>query len=486
MEFLDANGLKTLCNEIKKYVEKYITPLQGDVDYLMSNAVDQEEFKKTLGVYASNLMTEPGWQGQPYDSASVDSVLQQLARYVSSLEANCITSSNLRTIGGQSLLKGPGLDNNIPLPDTSEFVTNTRFEECMGTDDQVTYEPLGLGTVQDIIDNVDERISDLETNPLVLNITPGTISEKSQLSNFKNNDIVFCTGELDPENAGTNKSTVNKFIIVGSNNTYTLAPEPYNIYNSDGSSAVNLYNLYVAGPVDGHIYMVMKNTVENTEKLDLVNINKYFAEFGEFYEEFNTDFGDTFGIPMGTCFNWEGSDGLQLQPILDEISAYINSFKSKLNYVEVFIDGLDNGVPKISQADLEKINNNNPSYIIINGSWCKMLSRDSFTGHFTIADSNTDFSTTVYSGMFAINLNTGDIVVDQGAAENLDEKFQYKLTNKSQLATINGQPLYYGGNIKVTTDLSGIEQAINEQNLRIDALEQKINALTETVNNLNK
>ena len=87
--------------------------------------------------------------------------------------------------------------------------------------------------------------------------------------------------------------------------------------------------------------------------------------------------------------------------------------------------------------------------------------------------------------MFAL-LPDGSIMIDQGAAENLDEKFQYKLTNTSQLATINGTPLYYGGNIRVTTDLSGIEQAINEQNSRIDALEQKINALTEIVNNLNK
>ena len=485
MEFLDANGLKTLCNEIKRYIEKYRESMQGEIDYLMNNAVDQEEFRTTLGVDSGSLIPDPGWQGQPYDSGSVNGALQQLAQFVSTIDDNYLTSSKLKTVGGQSLIKTTGSDSDIPLADTSEFITNTRFEECMGTDDQVAYEPLGLGTMQDIIDNVDERISDLETNPLVLSITPGTISKKSQLSNFKNNDIVFCTGELDPENAGTNKSTVNKFIIVGPNNTYTLAPEPYNIYNNDGSSAVNSHNLYVAGPVDGHIYMVMKNPWNNIG-LDLVDINQYFKELVDFYENFDIDFRDTFGISLATSFNWEGSDSSTLQTILDQISAYINSFKSKLNYVEVFIDGLDNGVPQISREDLEKIRNNNPSYIIINGSWCKMLSRDSFTGHFTIADSNTDFSTTVYSGMFAINLNTGDIVVDQGAAENLDEKFQYKLTNKSQLATINGQPLYYGGNIKVTTDLSGLEQAINEQSIRIDALEQKINALTETVNNLSK
>ena len=486
MEFLDANGLKTLCNEIKKYISNIKESLE-------QNTVDIEKFKTTLGVAPGDLMTDPGWQGQPYDSASVNNVLQQLAQFVSTIEDNYITAQNiptalarvLRTIGGQPLLKAPGLDNDIPLPDTSDYVSYDLFEHVMGNDDVLTYRNEDA-SMQIHLDTIGDQISALEENPMILRVSSQVINKKSQLSLLKVNAIAYCRCELDDANAGTNKSTVNTFITKGPNNQYELTEAPYNIYNADGTVEANASNFYITYPQNGGIYVIMKNPDNLDENLDLVNINKYFAELAHFYEEFDIDFRSTFGKSMAESFNWEGSDSLTLQDILDQILTYINSFKSKLNYVEVFIDGLDNGVPKISQADLEKIRNNNPSHIIINGSWCKMLSRDSFTGHFTIADSNTDFSTTVYSGMFAINLNTGDIVVDQGAAENLDEKFQYKLTNKSQLATINGQPLYYGGNIKVTTDLSGIEQAINEQNLRIDALEQKINALTETVNNLSK
>ena len=96
------------------------------------------------------------------------------------------------------------------------------------------------------------------------------------------------------------------------------------------------------------------------------------------------------------------------------------------------------------------------------------------------------FHTTVYSGTFAIDPNNGYIVIDQGNAENLDDKFQSKFTNTSQLATINGSPLYYGGSLNIVANTSTLEAAINEQKVRIDTLEQKIDALTETVNNLSK
>ena len=179
MEFLDVNGLKTLCNEIKKYVEKYITPMQGQIDYLMSNAVDDEDFKKTIGVYAANLMTDPGWQGPPYDSASVDSVLQQLARYVDLLKTNCITSSNLRTVGGQSRLKGPGLNNYIPLPDTSDLLSIDQFVHVMGNDDVLTYRDEDA-PMQTHLDKIGDQIMSLEENPMILHASSQVINNKSQ------------------------------------------------------------------------------------------------------------------------------------------------------------------------------------------------------------------------------------------------------------------------------------------------------------------
>ena len=484
MEFLDVNGLKTLCNEIKKYISNIKESLE-------QNTVDIEKFKTTLGVDPGEVMDAPGWQGQPYDPASVNSVLQQLARFVSTIEDNYITPQNipaaltrvLRTVGGQSLLKGPGLNNDIPLPDTSDLLSIDQFVHVMGNDDVLTYRDEDA-PMQTHLDKIGDQIMSLEENPMILHASSQVINNKSQLALLKVNDIAYCRCELDDANIGTNKSTVNTFIIKHSNNQYGFAEAPYNTYNADGTVEANASNFYITYPQDGGIYVIMKSPFGLDEKLDLVNINRYFAELINFYEDFNPDFGETFGILMGECFNWEGSNGSQLQTILDQISTYINSFKSKLNYVEVFIEGLDNGVPKITPEDLEKINNNNPSYIIINGSWCQ-ISNGSIKGHFTVADNLNDFHTTVYSGIFVLGPD-GSIVIDQGAAENLDEKFQYKLTNTSQLATINDTPLYYGGNIRVTTDLSGIEQAINEQNSRIDALEQKINTLTEIVNNLNK
>ena len=353
MEFLDVNGLKTLCNEIKKYISNIKESLE-------QNTVDIEKFKTTLGVDPGEVMDAPGWQGQPYDSASVNSVLQQLAQFVSTIENNYITPQNipaaltrvLRTVGGQSLLKEPGLNNDIPLPDTSDLLSIDQFVHVMGNDDVLTYRDEDA-PMQTHLDKIGDQIMSLEENPMILHASSQVINNKSQLALLKVNDIAYCRCELDDANTGTNKSTVNTFIIKHSNNQYGFAEAPYNIYNADGTVEANASNFYITYPQDGGIYVIMKSPFDLDEKLDLVNINRYFAELINFYEEFNPDFGATFGILMGECFNWEGSNGSQLQAILDQISTYINSFKSKLNYVEVFIEGLDNGVPKITPEDLE-------------------------------------------------------------------------------------------------------------------------------------
>lgn len=486
MEFLDANGLKTLCTEIKKYISNIKETLD-------QNKVDLESFKATLGVDAGKVLTDLGWPGQPYAPDSVDACLQEFARNFSELDASAIKTNNisdeltklLKTVGGQSLIKTSGSDSNIPIADTSDFVTNDWFEHILGNDDVLDYDPLGAAPVQNIVDNIDERISSIEENPMILFANANSISRKSQLSDFSTNDIVYCTGELDSANAGTNKSTVNKFIVIRSNNTYELAPAPYNIYNGDGSVEANADNFYITRPIDGSIHVLAKDPWGGVQDLRWMDLNVYYKELIDFYDDFGPDFGETFGIGLGECFNWKGTESYQLQTILKDIEDNINSFKPKLNYVEIFIDTLDNGMPHIYKDDLEKIRNNNPSYLIINGSWCKMTSKEAFTGHFTIADSANDFHTTVYSGLFGIDSN-GYIIIDQGSSENLDDKFQSKFTNTSQLATINGSPLYYGGSLNVVASTSALETAINEQKTRIDTLEQKIDALTETINNLNK
>lgn len=484
MEFLDANGLKTLCNEIKKYISSIKESLE-------QNNVNLEKFKATVGVDAGKPLDDPRFPGAPFSRGDVNSCLQDFAKSFDTLNESAIKKSNisteltklLKTVGGQSLIKTSGSDSNIPIVDTSNFVTNNLFEHVLGNDDVLYYNPLGAASVQDIVDNIDERISSIEENPMILFANAKSISRRSQLSGFEINDIVYCQGELDKANAGTNKSTINKFIVIKPNNTYVLAPAPYNIYNEDGSIEVNADNIYITRPIDGGIYVIMKNPFNGTEK-DWVNINDYLVELVDFYDNFAPDFNAMFGRELGSYFEFD-NNLTDLQAILTDVSNNINTFKSKLNYVEIFIDTLQDGIPQIDKDTLEKIHNNNPSYLIINGSWCK-YSNDSFYGHFTIADSANDFHTTVYSGLFVIDPNNGYIVIDQGNAENLDDKFQSKFTHTSQLATINGSPLYYGGSLNIVANTSTLEAAINEQKVRIDTLEQKIDALTETVNNLSK